>query len=301
MDVAAIMDALKENPDYKLPRKILNQAIAQQEDITPLLIAEFIPAAEKLAEIDANPDYIGHLYALYLLAQFREPQAYQPIVDFVAIPGDTIMDITGDVVTEDLANILASVCDRNLAPIKQTIENTDVNEYVRSACMRALLVLVVEGELSRESVLEYFESIWPQFRQETDDDDDFIYHVLLMYSLDLCPHESLAEVIRQDFENKRVLPQWTDIESLDRAIDLGPEGSIKRLVKRNHNFITDIIESIGWWACFQSNAQKQKRVVPAGLAVASGFADPKKGNAKRKKKRQSQKQSRKQNRLKKKR
>ncbi len=301
MDVVAIMEALKENRDSKLHHKILRQAIAQKEEITPLLIAEFVPAAEKLAEIDVNPAYIRHLYAFYLLALFRETQAYQPIIDFVSVPGETIMDITGDVLTEDLANILASVCDGNLEPIKQTLENTDVNEYVRSACMRALLSLVVEGEISRESVLDYFEKIWPKLRQETDDDDDFIYHSLLMYSLDLCPHESLIKVIRQDYESKRILSQWATTQDLDWAIELGPERSIKKLAKHKHGFITDVFKSTAWWGCFQDSAPKQKRVAPAGIGLTSGFAEPKKIDAKRKKKRQAQKQARKQNRSKKKR
>lgn len=301
MDVAAIMEALRENDDSNSPRKILRQAIAQQEDITPLLIAEFIPAAEKLAEIDENPAYIGHIYAFYLLAQFRETQAYQPIIDFVSVPGETIMDITGDFVTEDFANVLASVCDRNLAPIKQTIENTDVNEYVRSACMRALLCLVVEGEISRESVLDYFEELWPTLRQETDDEDDFIYHSLMMYSLDLCPHESLIEVIRQDYESKRISSEWSTIQDLDWAITLGPEHALQKLVKQKHGFITDVFKSLAWWGWFQGSSPKQKRVAPAGMGASFGFSDPNKSNTKRKKKRQTQKQARKQNRSKKRR
>ena len=301
MDVAAIMEALRENNDSKSPRKILRQAIVQKEDITPLLIAEFIPAAEKLAEIDANPAYIGHIYAFYLLALFRETQAYQPIIDFVAVPGETIMDITGDFVTEDLANVLASVCDGNLEPLKQTIENTAVNEYVRSACMRALLSLVVEGEISRESVLDYFEEIWPTFRQETDDDDDFIYHSLMMYSLDLCPHKSLAEVIHQDYESKRISSEWSTIQDLGWAIELGPERAIKKLAKQKHGFITDVFKSLAWWGWFQGSAPNQKRIAPAGMGSSFGFSDPNKSNTKRKKKRQTQKQARKQNRSKKKR
>ena len=301
MEVAAIMEALRESHDSNAPRKILRQAIAQKEDITPLLIAEFVPAAEKLAEIDANPAYIGHLYAFYLLAQFRETQAYQPIIDFVSVPGETIMDITGDVVTEDLANILASVCDGNLEPIKQTLENTNVNEYVRSACMRALLSLVVEGEISRESVLDYFEEIWPKFRQETDDDDDFIYHSLMMYSLDLCPHEALAEVIRQDYESKRISSEWSTIQDLDWAIELGPGRALKKLAKQKHGFIIDVFKALAWWGWFQDSAPKQKRVIPAGMGASFGFSDPNKSNSRRKKKRQTQKQARKQNRSKKKR
>ncbi|NEQ51345.1 MAG: DUF1186 domain-containing protein [Leptolyngbya sp. SIO3F4] len=301
MEIAAIMEALRENDGSIPPRKILRQAIAQQEDITPLLIAEFIPAAEKLAEIDEEPAYIGHIYAFYLLAQFRETQAYQPIIDFVSVPGETIMDITGDFVTEDLANVLASVCDGNLDPIKQTIENRAVNEYVRSASMRALLSLVVEREISRESVLDYFEEIWPKLRQETDDDDDFIYHSLMMYSLDLCPHKSLAEVIRQDYESKRILSEWSTIQDLDWALTLGPEHALKKLIKQRHGFITDVFKSLAWWGWFQDSSPKKKRPAAAGMGQSSGFAELKKGDPKRKKKRQSQKQSRKQNRSRKKR
>ena len=45
---------------------------------------------------------MAHIYAMYLLAQFREPRAYPLIVEFFSIPGDIALDTTGDVATEDL-------------------------------------------------------------------------------------------------------------------------------------------------------------------------------------------------------
>ena len=70
MEVVAIMEALRENRDRKFPREALKQAIAQKDEITPLLLAEITLTPEKLAKIQENWDYIRHLYAFYLLAQF---------------------------------------------------------------------------------------------------------------------------------------------------------------------------------------------------------------------------------------
>jgi hypothetical protein len=97
---------------------------------------------------------------MYLLAQFKEPQAYLPIVEFFSVPGDLSMDVTGDLVTEDLGRILASVCDGKIEPIQQLIENRQVNEYVRSSALSALIILVVEGTLDREVVIEYFDELF---------------------------------------------------------------------------------------------------------------------------------------------
>ena len=302
MEVAAIMDTLKENRDRKFPREVIKQAIVQKDEITPLLLAEITLTPEKLTEIEKNFDYFRHIYAFYLLAQFRENQAYPLMIDFISTPGEVIMDIMGDLVTGDLGSILASVCGGDLSLIKQTIENTEINEYVRSAGLSALITLVIEDELSRESVLEYFEELWPQFQQQKTEVDDFLSHSLLMDILDLCPSESLIPLLRQTYEADEVDPQWSDIDDLNRAINTGAETSIEKLrSRREYTFVTDAIASMEWWACFQGNAPKQKRVAPAGIGLASGFAESKTGEAKRKKKRQSQKQARKQNRSKKKR
>ncbi len=302
MELATIMEALKENRDRKFPREALKQAIAQKDEITPLLLAEITPTPEKLAEIQENWDYIRHLYAFYLLAQFRETQAYPVMIDFVSTSGDDIMEIMDDVVTGDLGGILASVCGGDLSLIQQLIENTNINEYVREAGLKALITLVVEGEVSRKSVLEYIEELWPKVQQERTDENDVLYHSLLLSGLDLCPNESLSNLFRDAYENDQVDPQWSDLADLDEAIDTDVEKSIGRLgSRRYYRFVTDVIASMEWWACFQGYAPKRKRPSAAGMNLSFGFAEPKKGDVKRKKKRQAQKQARKQNRSKKKR
>ena len=249
MELTAIMEALKENRDRKFPREALNQAIAHKDEITPLLLAEFTPAQEKIAEIDANADYFRHLYALYLLAQFRETQAYPVIIDFISVPDEAIMDIMGDLVTEDLGCILASVCGGDLLPIKQLIETPEVDEYVRGAGFKALLTLVIEGEISRESVLEYFETLWPKLQEAKEEEDDFLSHSLLMSILDLYPNESLVGVLRDAYKADQIDPQWSDIDDLEDTLEIGLEQSIESLASlRYYRFVTDTIISLEWWA-----------------------------------------------------
>jgi hypothetical protein len=136
-----------ENYTGTFPRLALEGAIAQQEAITPILLATVAEWKSKLEELSERPNYFLHLYAMYLLAQFKESQAYQPIVEFFSVPGEISMDVTGDLVTEDLGRILASVCDGNIEPIQQLIEDRQANEYVRSSALSSLIILVLQGEI----------------------------------------------------------------------------------------------------------------------------------------------------------
>jgi hypothetical protein len=55
---------------------------------------------------------------MYLLANLREPRAYALLVKVVSTPGETVFDLMGDVVTEDLGRIFAFVCGKEIGPIE---------------------------------------------------------------------------------------------------------------------------------------------------------------------------------------
>lgn len=64
----------------------------------------------------------------------------------------------GDTVTEDFKNILASVCDGNIEPIKAIIENSALDDYVRSEALESLLILLNYDVISREQLVFYLNS-----------------------------------------------------------------------------------------------------------------------------------------------
>jgi hypothetical protein len=69
------------------------------------------------------------------------------------------LDATGDIVTEDLNRILASVCQGDLSLIKQLIEDSKQNEFVHSAALKSLVVLYNGDQLTREELITYFQTL----------------------------------------------------------------------------------------------------------------------------------------------
>lgn len=110
------------------PRRALARAIEEQEDITPDLVDIIQRAADNPQQLASDPDYMAHIYAMFLLSQFREKRAYGPLVQFFSHPGELPFDLAGDVVTEDLDSMLASVSCGDDSLIKALIENPKANE-----------------------------------------------------------------------------------------------------------------------------------------------------------------------------
>ncbi len=66
----------------------------------------------------------------------------------------------GDTITEDLGRILASVCNGNIEPIKEIIEDSSLDEYVRDQALDSLLILLNNGVVSREQLVFYFKELF---------------------------------------------------------------------------------------------------------------------------------------------
>ena len=87
MDVQDILKQLEVN-EGTFPREAVVQAIEQREVITPELLRILEDARDNIEHL-SETGYMAHIYAMYLLAEFREPRAYPLIVQFFsAIPGD---------------------------------------------------------------------------------------------------------------------------------------------------------------------------------------------------------------------
>jgi hypothetical protein len=226
----------------ELPREAIEAAIAKQEQITPYLLEILKDAVKRIDEIIDDDNYQGHLYAIYLLAQFREERAYPYIIALFSFPGEIPYSIAGDVLTEDLSRILASVCGTNIAPLFTLIENPSINEYVRAACQTALTILVGCGTLSRESVLDYFKSL---FEGKLERKRSFTWDNLIVCCCHLYPEE-LISFIKQAFEDHLVDHSFVSWEDVCSA--LTEEKQIKLLTLfQNAELIDDTVTEMEKW------------------------------------------------------
>ncbi len=75
MDIETIRLKLEFNTG-RFPIDAVRAAIEQREAIKPVLLAALQEAIDVLEEIERKPSFMLHIYAMYLLAQFREQAAY---------------------------------------------------------------------------------------------------------------------------------------------------------------------------------------------------------------------------------
>lgn len=246
MEIKEILSELEYNMGY-FPYEAVREAITQKENIVPELLKILENTEKSIREIEEQPNYMAHIYAMFLLAQFREKRAYPLIVDIFSHPGETSEKIGGDFVTEDLPRVLASVCHGDTTLIKQLIENRDADEYVRDAGLRALLSLVINGEITREEVIDYYKSL---FRGKLEREHSMVWDGLVSCSSDLCAKE-VYEDIKKAYEDDLVDPIFIDLKDVDECLSMGWEQSLNRLKEdRHYQFVDDTISCMEWWACF---------------------------------------------------
>lgn len=158
MNVPDILSQL-DRSDGRFPHDAIRESIACREEIVPALLGV-------LDEVDRDPlpftgeDRMVHIFAMYLLAQFRETRAYPVLVRIVSVPGESVHDLAGRVITEDLGAILASVSNGDPGGMKSLVENRHADEYVRVAALNGLLTLVACGLRDRDEVMAYFDRLF---------------------------------------------------------------------------------------------------------------------------------------------
>lgn len=85
------------------------------------------------AEDDKGEDTVYYTFdfALYLLGQFREQQAFLPILKFFLTPGDLTQDITGDIVTDSLGELLAATYSGDISALTGVVSDEQVSDLAQ--------------------------------------------------------------------------------------------------------------------------------------------------------------------------
>ena len=255
-----VPEILKELEPYtgRFPLEAMKAAIEQREAITPELLRVVEAVAENPVEFAKRQNYMVHVFALFLLAQFRETRAYLPIVKmFSALAGDTV--------TEGLSQILASVYDGNPAPLQGLVESEQVNEFVRSAALDAFVVLEHTGQMPREAVVEYFRSLFHGKLLLTPSN---AWSSLVCAVADLPAPELLAEV-RRAYAEGLVDTMVADLEGIERDMN-----ATKPQRHDRQHLITDAIAEMQWWASFQPKDSWPKQLPKLGTLPPPPPAPP---------------------------
>ena len=249
METPEILQAL-ERYTRTFPREALEEAMQRPEEMTPelLCILEYTVAnAAALAQEESDNPYFAYMYAMFLLAQFRETRAYPLVVQFARLPEDVLRGLVSDFITEDLACVLASVCGGDTTLIKALIEDPNVEEYVRSSAVRSLLYLVAAGDKSRDEVMSYFKEL---FDGRLERSFSPAWNALASCATDLYPEEVYDRIIAA-YKDGLVEPFFMRIEEVDEAMALDRREVLERLPNGAPVYIQDVVEEMEWWACIR--------------------------------------------------
>lgn len=249
MDVIHILEDLAYDVG-SLPRDAIEAAVAKREIITPYLLSILEEAIERVADIVEDESYQGHLYAMYLLAQFRETKAFPLIIKLFSFSGDVPHAIAGDVLTEDLSRIIATLCN-DVSIVMDIIENPEVNEYVRAAAETSLVIMVGVGKQDRNSVIAYFRQL---LEYKLEKIHSFAWDNLIAVACSLYPEEIL-EPIKRAFDDHLIDTSFISFDDVKNIVEEETKRDCLFELYQTTELIEDTLSEMEKWIdddCIQS-------------------------------------------------
>ena len=254
MEITEILSGF-ERLTKPFPYEAVEAAADNREAITPELLRIVEDAIERAEERGKDHDYMAHIFAMFLLGEFRETRAYPLVIRMASLPAGLLDELCASFVTEDLHRVLASVCGGYLAPIQALIENEDACEFARAAGLAALVTLVAAGEKPRDEVMSYFADL---FRGKLERKPSYAWSALVGYASDLHPEEVFSD-IRQAYEEGLVDSYAVGFDEVEEDLAKGREAMMRRLAaSHRHRLLRSAVSEMEHWRCFQERDEKAR-------------------------------------------
>jgi hypothetical protein len=232
--------------------KVFTTIDKQKEEIIPLLMNEIIAFSDNPNSVrNQGEDYIRHVISLFLLAYFRHQEAYPHIVNLVSQPNNKVVSLTGEVLTEALGRILASVYNGDLAPIKSIVENVNTNTWVRSAALESLVVLWKEDAIERITVINYLKEL---MQGKLERIPSYVWDNIGLIAFDVHPN-GMEKPLREAINDRLIAPLVLDSKTLEDCINTNLDEVIQQKNKIIKGYIQSPIEELTWWLYPNENAQ----------------------------------------------
>jgi hypothetical protein len=211
MTIPEILEQLESTKDI-FPVQALQAAILNKNEISPYLLDILENTVAHAEEIATNKDYYwGHIFAMFLLAQFREQRAFPLIIELLKYPEDILNGLFGDILTESADHLLGSTFNGDTNPLKSLIENNSIYEYVRATALSTMDILVFNNILKRDELINYHSELYSyRLKRER----NFIWSQLVSSSTDLYATE-LIDDIRRAYDDGLVDEFDIDLKFID--------------------------------------------------------------------------------------
>jgi hypothetical protein len=239
-EIVAALTRVQKSP----PVEALRAADAHRAELTPRLIT-------CLAEVVTRPGILAEdgelqlpFFAMYLLASWREAAAHPLLLAFLRLPGEQCLDLSGDIVTEDMDRMLAQTAGGNPDGLLALARDPAVNEWSRVAAINALALLAAWGELPRATLIAHYrELIAAAGPPQKINDPGPVLANYVSSALDLGLVEMRDELLQLMDRG------WIEEGIVGSRDDVAAEFDRPNVIPIPRP-IDDVVEAIRWWGCF---------------------------------------------------
>ncbi len=265
-----LLERLAATPSDTYPLEVLTEIRTRLPEMTPVLLEVLKNALTHPVSFDYHAEdsvWLLPTFSAYFLAEAREKAAYPLLVKLLNLPPDDAETIFGELITEDMKNILASVFDGQTELLLGLIVDSEACEFARSCGLGTLMCLLHHEVLSQDAVAGIFTEL---MRGGLTDDNQVVWSNLASYSGDLGLAHLIPD-IQAAYAGERCDSMFDHEKNV---VERAGRGGDPRWKKMTGGLITDTISLTKDWACFSPPAPAPKELRSANIKIPQFFAPP---------------------------
>lgn len=266
MDLQDILKEFDVSRRY-FPHKAVKAAVAQQERLTPLLLEDLentCNQAETLSALSGAKLPYRHLFALYLLSQFREEKAFPKIVSFFSLSSSHLASLASPLPAEFPGRALASTCGADAALLCAVAADEACPAPLRGQALEAIKILVAEDDLHRDEAVACFREF---FQGGLTRERSSIWDYLISASVRLHPEE-LYDDIHAAFEDNLAERFFLYPKDVDKFRSISQEKVLMHLRQSTPGYIRDSAKEMEGWNAFKAPKDVCSLMSPAAQLFA---------------------------------
>jgi len=234
------------------PEQSINEILANKD----LYLMQMRKILQRVVEepdyILDHKDYNGHLFAVYLLSQWRDIESFQLIIN--AFSGQAAEEIWGDCVHE-LGRFVVSTFSGDIRVVMNFIVNPDFSVYARMNAFGGLVNLYFQEEIERKQLLESAREIFSECSKT--EDVELLSGVVVECCSFYAPE--LEEDVRRLFEADLIDGMWVGLESFQKY-NRDQKRETRDRKDKHRKPVSDIHQELRNWAMFSPQPSSKKAV-----------------------------------------
>jgi Protein of unknown function (DUF1186)/SEC-C motif len=262
--------------DDLFPKAAMAAARMDRETLAPIFV-DLVRrlGVQRIGEMD-DADTMALLPVFHLLGEWREPTAHRPLVNLLRRSADVLDYLLGDAITETSYRVLAGTFGGDLELLFAAVDDRKADEFARSACMHALVLIAQTHPEHRDAIVGFFRSFLTRCPTSP--------QIVLTGWMDAIADlglEDMSGQVQALFQDGRIPPEYCTfehfLEDLREALDPARAAVRRRYLK---GLITDAIDELSKWHCYTDAffAEQKRQKVSNQFRVApwtQSFTQPK--------------------------